>query len=262
MIHGTAALAQIQHRRQRAGDVRLGPLHGRVQIIALGQVGGDGAGEGAAGAVGVGVVDPPTPEPLARTVPPEQVVGVVDLMAALAQDGAAIPLADGPGRQLHVRGIADGHAGEDLRLRDVGGQDRRQGQQLLFQNGDGVVPQKLCPGSGHHHRVHHDVLCAILAQLVRDDGDEAGRGDHADLHGIGEDVRENGVQFLTQELGRCLQNVCDAGGILGSQGRDGAHGKYAVGRHGLDVCLDAGASAGVASSDRQCCLHTDFSFSH
>ena len=88
------------------------------------------------------------------------------------------------------------------------------------------------------------IVCAILAQLVRDDGDERGRGDHADLHGIGEDVRENGVQFLTQELGRCLQNVCDAGGILGSQGRDGAHGKYAVGRHGLDVCLDAGASAG------------------
>ena len=121
-------------------------------------------------------------------------------MAALAQDGAAVALADGAGRLFHVRGIADGHAGEDLRLRDVGGQDRRQGQQLLFQNGDGIVPQKLCPGSGHHHRVHHDVLCAILAQLVRDDGDEAGRGDHADLHGIGEDVRENGVQFLTQEL--------------------------------------------------------------
>ena len=75
-----------------------------------------------------------------------------------------------------------------------------------------------------------------------------------------EDFRENGVQFLTQELGRCLQNVCDAGGVLGGQGRDGAHGVNAVGRHGLHIRLDTGASAGIASGNGQCCFHVNTSF--
>ena len=83
-------MTQIQHGRQRAGDVFLGPLHGLVQIIALGQIGGNGAGEGAAGAVGVGIVDPLAVEPLAEAVPPQEIVGIIDLMAALAQYGAAV----------------------------------------------------------------------------------------------------------------------------------------------------------------------------
>ena len=48
MIHGAGAVPQVQHSRQRPGDVRLGPLHGLIQSIALGQIGGNGAGEGAA----------------------------------------------------------------------------------------------------------------------------------------------------------------------------------------------------------------------
>ena len=50
MVHGAGAAAQVQHGGQRPGDIGLGPLHGPVQVIALGQVGGDGAGQGAAGA--------------------------------------------------------------------------------------------------------------------------------------------------------------------------------------------------------------------
>ena len=63
MIQRSTARSQIQHGRQCAGDVGLGPLHRGVQIIALVQVGGKGAGKGAAGAVGDGIVDPLAVEP-------------------------------------------------------------------------------------------------------------------------------------------------------------------------------------------------------
>lgn len=88
MIHGAGAVPQVQHSRQRPGDVRLGPLHGLIQSIALGQIGGNGAGEGAAVPVGIWIVDALAVEPLARALPPEEIVGVVDLVAALAQHGA------------------------------------------------------------------------------------------------------------------------------------------------------------------------------
>ena len=119
MVHRAGAVAQVQHGRQAAGNVGLGTLHRGVQIIALGQVGRNGAGKGAAGAVGVGVRNALAVEPLAAAVPPQQVVGVVDLVAALAQHSAAVLLADALGRSFHPGGVGDGHAGEDLRLGDI-----------------------------------------------------------------------------------------------------------------------------------------------
>ena len=40
-----------------------------------------------------------------------------------------------------------------------------------------------------------------------------------------------------------------AGRILGGQCRNCAHRIHAVCGHGLDICLDAGASAGITSSN-------------
>ena len=102
---GTAA--EVQHGGQTAGNVFLGPLDRGVEVIAFGQIGGDGAGQGAAGAVGVGVVDALPTEPLPAAVPPEQVVGIVDLVPALAEDGTAVLLADLPGGGFHPGGVGD-----------------------------------------------------------------------------------------------------------------------------------------------------------
>ena len=176
------------------------------------------------------------------------------------KSGAAVPLTDGPGGGLHAGGVGDGEAGEDLRLGNVGRQYRGQRQQLRGQGLDGVVPQELCAGGGHHDGVHHHPLRAVLPELFRDDGNQLRRGDHADLHRVGDDIREYGVQLLRQEMGRGLQDVCDAGGVLGRQGRDRAGGEYAVGGHGFDIGLNPGASAGIASGNGQCCFHAHFSF--
>ena len=181
-------------------------------------------------------------------------------MAALAQHGAAVLLADGPGRRLHVCGAADRHAGEDLRLRDVGGQYRGQGQQELLQGGDRVLRDEPVPGGGHHHRVHHQIFGPILLQLGRDHPDQRNAGDHAGLHRVGEDICEHAVQLLRQKVRRTLHDALDAGSVLGHQSRHRTGGEHAVGGHGLDICLDTGASAGIGPSDRQCCLHIDASF--
>ncbi len=63
VVHGAGAMAQVQHGGQCAGNIRLGAAHSGFQIIALCQVGGNGAGQGAAGAVGVGVINALAVEP-------------------------------------------------------------------------------------------------------------------------------------------------------------------------------------------------------
>ena len=181
-------------------------------------------------------------------------------MPALAQHVAAKGRADFPGCLFHLGGAGDGVAAQDFRLRDVGGDDLRQRQKLGFQRRHRVGVQKPRTGGSHHHRIHHNVLCAVAAQLFGNDMDELGGADHADLHRVWENVGEHRVELLPQKDGGRVENVGHAGGVLGSQGGDGAHGKYTVHRHGLDVCLNPGASAGIAPSDRQCCSHKISSF--
>ena len=150
--------------------------------------------------MGIGIVDALAVEPLARALPPEEIVGVVDLVAALAQHGAAVFLADESGSGFHAGGVSDGHAGEDLRFGNVGGQHRRQRQQFPAQGLHCVRAQELGPGGGHHHGVYHDVFRLVLLELCRDHGDQLRRGDHADFHRIGKDVGKNSVQLLAQEV--------------------------------------------------------------
>jgi len=91
-------LPMIQHGRKTAGNVGLCAFHRCIQIIALCQIGRNGAGQGAAGAVGIGVCNALAAEPFAAAVPPQKVVGIVDLVAALAQHGTVVFLADPPAR--------------------------------------------------------------------------------------------------------------------------------------------------------------------
>ena len=85
MIHGAAALTQIQHGGKCAGNIILRSLHRGFQIVSLCQIGGDGAGEGTSGAVGIGVVDPLAVEPSHFFTGVQQIVCVVDVMTALQE---------------------------------------------------------------------------------------------------------------------------------------------------------------------------------
>ena len=207
--------------------------------------------------MGVGVGDAFAVEPFAAAVTPEQIVGIVHLVAALAEHGTAVFFADALCSGLHPGGIGDGHAGQDLGLRNVGRDHLGHGQKLPCQDLDGAVLQQLGAGCGHHHGIDHDVLCIVLAQLFGNGLNERRRRHHADLDGIRVDIGEHRIQLLGQKFGCGLKDSGHAGGVLGRQSRDGAQSKHAVGGHGLDVCLNACAAAGIASGNGQCCFHKE-----
>jgi len=205
--------------------------------------------------VGIGVCNALAAEPFAAAVPPQKVVGIIDLVAALAQHGTVVFLADQLCSGLHSGRIGDLHAGKDLSLRNVGGDHLCHGQQLFGQCLHGIVPQQLGAGGGNHHRVHHDMLCTVGVQLFGDHTDQLCRGYHADLDGIRVDVGKNGVDLLCQKFGRGFKNAGHTCGVLGSQCGNGAHGVHAVCSHGFDIGLDASTAAGIAAGNRQCSFH-------
>ena len=120
-------------------------------------------------------------------------------VAALEQYGAIAVKRDGAGGGQHLFPAVDGTAGEHFGLLPVGGDDLGQREQLLPQGADGVRFHQAGARGGHHDGVHHHPLRAVLPELFRDDGNQLRRGDHADLHRVGDDIREYGVQLLRQE---------------------------------------------------------------
>ena len=99
------------------------------------------------------------------------------------------------------------------------------------------------------------MLCAVEVQPLGNGVDERGRGYHADLHRIRVDVGEHGIELLCQKLRRGVKNGSHTGGVLCGQGGNGAHGKHAVGGHGLDIGLNSGAAAGITAGNGQCSFH-------
>ena len=57
------------------------------------------------------------------------------------------------------------------------------------------------------------------------------------------------TKLLAEKCRAYFKNTLYAGRVLGGQCRDRTHGVYAIGGHRLNICLDAGASTGITSSD-------------
>ena len=107
----------------------------------------------------------------------------------------------------------------------------------------------LAPLVRDHHRIEHNVFGMVFGELLSDRFDQLSGRNHADFDCIRTDIPENTIQLFAQKCRSDLENVRNAGRILRSQGGDRRHGINAMCGHRLDICLNAGASAGIASSD-------------
>ena len=170
-------------------------------------------------------------------------------MAALEQYGAIAVKRDGAGGGQHLFPAVDGTAGEHFGLLPVGGDDLGQREQLLPQGADSVRFHQAGARGGHHDGVHHDVPGLIETQPLGDRRNERGGRYHPDLDGVGADVGKHRVDLLCEEGRGNFKDAGNAGGVLGRQRGDGAHGKHTVQGHGFEISLDSGASAAIASCD-------------
>ena len=199
--------------------------------------------------MGVGIVDSFSLKPLICSIHIEKIIGIIELMSALAENCTVILLGNLFCSFDHIIGAFDLPSGKHLGFRDIRGEKICKRKQFFLQNIHRLLTDQSCTACGNHNRVHHDIFCPILSELSCDHMDQITFGNHSDLYCIRKDIRKNTVQLLTQELCGCILDGCDTGGVLGSQRGDGTHGVYSVCHHGFNIGLDPGSSAGIAACD-------------
>src|SRR3989441_284132 len=176
-------------------------------------------------------------------------------------DGAiALPARDEvPERApLQTRLGCDRHARQRLRLVKVRRHHQRLRQQLLDERGPSLRLQELIARLGDHHRIEHhpqgvapSFLPRISAQPLRHLGDDRRRREHADLHHVGAEVREHGLDLPADELGRQVEDALDAERVLGGHGGGHPHPRHPERPEGLQIRPDSRAAAGIGAGDRQ-----------
>jgi len=243
---GRVALLQAACHVIDAGFAGIG------QAEPVAQLGGNGRGQRAAGAVRV-QRQPRVDEFFAADaieVTIDHAVAFVQ-MAALQQHGASAHGEQGGGGLLGVVGVADAAADQQLGFGSVGGDQRGQRYQAFAQRLQRAVFQQACAAGGDHYRVENHVRWAALFQHVGDRVDHLGIGQHAELHRVDVEIVEARVQLRAQEGDRRHMHRRYPAGVLRSQCRDHRQAMHAVGGKGLQIGLDAGATAGIGAGDGQ-----------
>ena len=227
----------------------MGDGDGFREALTLGELGGDGGGEGAAAAMGVHVRGPARGEGLGLAGRPGEAVGqVIALrMAALEQEGDAIGL----GEFERLGDATERLPSEQNRgFVEVRRDDRGERDEPRLHGGDGVRSEQGGAARSDHDGVHDRGDAGRL--------DEAGDGDH-DL-GI---EQHAGLERLGVEVGRDLRALFDderrgagldtgnAARILRGEARDRGGSEHALRSESQQVRLDAGAGAAVGSGDAE-----------
>ncbi|EGJ74493.1 putative phosphomethylpyrimidine kinase [Streptomyces sp. Tu6071] len=250
MVDGADARAEGEARRDGAGDVVLRGAHRGRDVVAEGEVGGDGRGEGAAGAVGVAVVEAGGAEPVLLGAVGEEVHGLALQVAALDQGPARAEGEDGPGRLGQVLGARDVDAGELGDLVQIGGRDGGDGEQSRTYGVERVGGEQRVTVLGDAHRVD-DGRCVGRREELRDRLDERGRGEHPGLDRMDADVVDDAAVLGAHGLDGEVPGALHTERVLRRDGGEHAHPVHAQREHRLEVRLDAGATAGVGTGHGQ-----------
>ena len=134
-------------------------------------------------------------------------------------------------------------------LGNIGRDNGRQREQATRERLSGILGNEASARSGDHDGIDDDILCVPGTQAVGDNLDNLSRENHADLDGAGSDIVKDGIDLRRDNIRGDILHGGDTERVLCGDGRDGCFGIQTVRRDGLDVCLNAGATAGIGSCD-------------
>ncbi len=254
MIDGAVASAELPVRGPFDGvvDEGLRPLDGDAGLDAARELGGDGGGERAPGAVVVVGVDARQGELEGHGTVAGDVHGVGACLVAALHHG---PLGTYRHELVRRRDLAfeiiDQVPREHRRLAPVGSDDERMRDEQFDIGPLGVRVEQALPGRRHHDRIHDEVGQPALGGQIGDDGHVGGGGQHAGLDRGDREVVEDRLDLQTQErrVGRDDPSYLD--GVLGGERGDRRAAVDAERRERPQVGLDAGAAPRVGSRDRE-----------
>ena len=215
--------------------------------------GGDGGGQGAAGAVSILGLDTRGVELGLRDAVVDHVgaVGTVEV-SALEDDDARAEGVEGAGGGAHIGEGADGRTvEEDLGLGEVGGDDFGEREDFGAQGGDGVGGEQVVSALGDHDGIDDEAGDAVAAEGGGDGRDDFRGAQHPEFDGVDADVGEERVELLRDEGDGHGVDAGDAEGVLGGEGGDDAGAVGAEGGEGFEVGEEAGSAGRIDAGDAE-----------
>ena len=176
-------------------------------------------------------------------------------MTAFNQHGLAARLEDDARRLLRAVHGLDGNTCQRLSLAQVGGNERGQWQQALFDAHNRFRFKQFEAAGGDQHRIYNEVRRAVFGEFRGDGVDYRPGRQHPGFYRGDVEVIENRVDLRFDEIHRQLEGFPDLPRVLRGHSRDNGEAVGAVGVKGLEVGLDAGAAAGVGSGNGEDLFH-------
>jgi hypothetical protein len=219
--------------------------------VAEREIGGDGGGEGAAGAVGRPGADSRIDElPESAAVVEKVAHPVAAGVAPLDEDRAGAGGGDGEGGAAPVGVASNADSAESLRLGEVRRDEVAEREELPGQCLHGRGGKQACSGLGDHHRIEHDVLRAMAAQPRRDRADAFLIQERSDLDGRRLQVRKDRVHLGADHGGGESFDASDSSRVLRGRGDEHRRAVNAVRGERQEVRLDPRPAARIGGGDR------------
>lgn len=231
-------------------DELFGLVHGIGHEHALGNVGGEGGAEGAAGTVVFGDGQAREHEFGEFAFVAEDVDDVVTAEVAAFGDAGDIEFfGDDAGGFAEVFEGADGEAGEDFGFVEVGGDDAGEGEELGGEGADGVAVHEAGAVAGDHAGVDDEGGDAADGVGFAGDFDEFAGGEHAGFGGGDGESVADGHDLLHENGGGHGMDFAEFAGGLGGDGGDGAGAVDFEEGEGFEVGLHPGTGSAVGTGD-------------
>ena len=143
---------------------------------------------------------------------------------------------------------SDRDAGQQLRLRNVRSHDVRAADQFSFHRHESfVIEQRFAAGRHDHGSTTRNGISRFNRGGNR--LDDCRIGEHAGLGGVNANVRHDGFDLRSDEVGSERRRRRDAQRVLSGDGGHGGRTEYAMRRKCLEVGLYPCAGARIASGD-------------
>ena len=233
-----------------AGDVVEGEFNGLDDVAAFSEMGGNGAGKGAACAVGGDVLGARVRPAVGGAFFQDEDVGagVALEVASLGKYGAVVAAGEGDGCLLQFVGGADGLLGSEQTLQfvEVGGEQGGARHEALLVDFDGGLQDERLAGSGNHDGVDYDGTCEV-GQFGGDGLYDFRAVEHAGFNGLYGEMLQADAHLIGDEAGLHGDDAFYLARYFAHDAGQGGERVAAQRKAGLEVGLYAGTGRAVGT---------------
>src|SRR5215475_11435054 len=232
-------------------DIFFGQGNSVLNLFSFGKVRSNGSGKSTASAMSVTSAYAGRAKRTDFFSIEEQVDGRSFSMTAL-DDDAFCTHRDNPTRGLfYFFGPGQFHSGQLLGFGKIRRHNLRHRDEMGAKCLNRILSQQQVARFCDHHRINHEILQVISANLRGDELDQRSIGEHPGLQRVRSDVLHNRIDLGGHQIDAQFQNCTDFDSILGGDCGDHRSSVDPEGGERLEIGLYSSTGTGIGAGDRE-----------